>query len=83
MVRIRLARGGTKKKPHYRVVIIDSRAKRNGKYIDTVGTYNPHSDNNNLSLNEEKILYWYGKGAQPSDTVKSLIQKQGIKLSTK
>ncbi|MDH4127991.1 MAG: 30S ribosomal protein S16 [Spirochaetota bacterium] len=83
MVRIRLARGGTKKKAHYRVVIIDSRAKRNGKYIDTVGTYNPHINENAITLDEEKVLYWYRKGAQPSETVKSLIKKQGIKLTTK
>ncbi|MBZ0218310.1 MAG: 30S ribosomal protein S16 [Fimbriimonadaceae bacterium] len=71
-LRIRLARGGAKKRPHYRIVIADSRSPRDGRFIERVGTYNPlvpkdHADR--IKLNEERIKYWLSQGAQPSDRV--------------
>lgn len=81
MVKMRLSRAGAKKKPYYHVVIIDSRSKRDGKNIDILGSYNPMTEDNQIKLDEEKVLLWHRRGAQPSETVRSLIRKQGIKLT--
>ena len=67
MVRIRLRRMGSKGKPFYRIVVADQRAPRNGKYLDLIGTYDPHQDPPEISINEEKISKWIGNGAQPSE----------------
>lgn len=75
MVRIRLMRLGAKKKPFYRVVVADARARRNGPFIEIVGTYNPKSEPADIKLNLERINYWIKQGAQPSDTVKKLIER--------
>lgn len=75
MLTIRLARFGTKKKPTYRVVVIDSRNPRDGKALEVVGNYNPVAQPNELKLDQERIDYWVSNGAQPSDTVKRLIKK--------
>ncbi|MCX7724270.1 MAG: 30S ribosomal protein S16 [Thermodesulfovibrio sp.] len=75
MVRIRLMRMGAKKKPFYRVVVADSRARRDGPFIEIVGTYNPRTEPAEIKLNMERINYWLQKGAQPSDTVKKLIER--------
>lgn len=75
MLTIRLARFGMKKKPTYRVVVIDSRNPRDGKAVEVVGNYNPVAQANELNLNRERIDYWVSNGAQPSDTVKRLIKK--------
>lgn len=77
-VRIRLKRMGRKKRPFYRIVIVDSRKKRDGKYIEKVGHYNPIEHPAEVVIDHEKALEWLDKGAQPSDTVKSLFSKQGI-----
>lgn len=74
MVAIRLARFGTKKKPTYRVVVIDSKKARDSDCIETVGHYNPVSDPAEVVLNHDRIEYWMGVGAQPSDTVKRLLK---------
>ncbi|MEN2985650.1 MAG: 30S ribosomal protein S16 [Thermodesulfovibrionaceae bacterium] len=74
MVRIRLMRMGAKKKPFYRVVVADSKARRDGPFIEIVGTYNPKKDPAEIKLNMERINYWISKGAQPTDTVKKLIE---------
>jgi len=76
-VKIRLARFGAKKKPFYRVVVADSESPRDGKYLEKVGTYNPLLDPVEIKLNSERIKYWMDQGATPSDTVKSLIKKEG------
>ncbi len=71
-IRIRLSRGGAKKRPYYRVVIADSRSPRDGRYIERVGTYDPmlpKESGERVKLNEERIKYWLGVGAQPSDRV--------------
>lgn len=76
-VKIRLQRGGAVHAPHYRVVIADIRAPRDGRFVEKVGTYDPKNKDRKqqVNLNLERIDYWLGVGAQPSDTVKSLIRK--------
>lgn len=77
-VRIRLKRMGAKKRPFYRLVVADSRAARNGRFIDTLGYYNPIAEPVELQIDSEKALDWLEKGAQPSDTAKALLKKSGI-----
>ena len=77
-VKIRLNRMGAKKNPFYRVVVADSRAPRDGRFIEILGNYDPSKQPAVVSLNEEKVLDWMDKGAQPTDTVKNLFSKQGI-----
>lgn len=76
--KIRLKRMGAKKKPFYRIVVADSRAPRDGRFIDEVGTYNPNTNPASVELNAEKVQKWLSTGAQPSDTVKSLFKKAGV-----
>jgi small subunit ribosomal protein S16 len=78
MVKIRLRRIGAKKKPSYRLVAADSRAPRDGAFIDTIGHYDPLTDPATIVINEEKALYWLGQGAQPTETAARLITKAGI-----
>lgn len=73
-VKIRLARHGAKKRPYYRVVVADSRAPRDGRLIEEVGRYNPLTDPSTIQFDLEKIDAWIAKGAQPTDTVKRLIE---------
>lgn len=75
MVRIRLRREGAKGRPFYRVVVADGRAPKEGRFIEIVGTYDPLKDSENYNLDLEKIDGWIGNGAQPTNTVKSLIKK--------
>ena len=75
-VSIRLRREGTKNRPYYRVVVADSRSPRDGKFIEIIGTYDPKQTGHNSSFSVERAEYWISKGAQPSDTVRSLIKKQ-------
>lgn len=79
-VTIRLTRMGAKKKPFYRVVVADSRFPRDGRFIEMVGTYDPTLDPPAVNLNRDKIITWIKKGAQPSDTVRSLMKKVGINI---
>jgi small subunit ribosomal protein S16 len=76
MLSIRLRRAGTTKKPHYRVVVADSRAWRDGRFVEILGHYDPRKDPAVVKIDAERATYWIGKGAQPSDTVKSLLKKQ-------
>ncbi len=78
MVKIRLRRMGRRNRPSYRVVVADSRSSRDGKFIDIIGHYNPLTDPATININEEKALKWLGFGAQPTDTVRSLLGKLGI-----
>ena len=80
MVRIRLRSIGSKGKPFYRIVVADQRAPRNGKYIDLIGTYDPLQDPPEISIDEEKINKWISNGAQPSDSVSSLMKTKGIEV---
>ncbi|MCH4058082.1 MULTISPECIES: 30S ribosomal protein S16 [Lapidilactobacillus] len=77
-VKIRMRRMGSKRKPFYRLVVADSRAPRDGRFIQEVGYYNPISEPVQLKLDEDVILDWLQKGAQPSDTVRNLLSTQGI-----
>ena len=77
-VKIRLKRMGAKKTPFYRVVVADSRAPRDGRSIEQIGTFNPLQDPAVVKIDEEKALDWMSKGAQPSDTVRNLFSEQGI-----
>lgn len=77
-VRIRLARFGTKKKPCYRIVVMDSRSARNAKAIENIGYYHPVSKEADVFFDEEKTLNWLKKGAEPSQTVHKLLGDKGI-----
>lgn len=77
-VRIRLKRMGAKKSPFYRIVVADSRSPRDGRSIETIGTYNPLTEPAKIEINEELALKWLKNGAKPSDTVRNLFSKQGI-----
>jgi small subunit ribosomal protein S16 len=77
-VRIRLARHGATKKPYYRIVVTDSESKRDGRFLENVGTYDPKADPAKVTLKPERVQYWLGKGATPTDTVKSLLKKEGV-----
>src|ERR1043165_6897106 len=74
-VSIRLRREGTKNRPYYKVVVADRRSPRDGKFIEIIGTYDPKIPGRNSTLNIDRVEYWISKGAQPSDTVRSLIKK--------
>ena len=77
-VKLRLKRGGSKQRPFYRIVAADARSPRDGRFIDTIGTYNPIPAEYEVSIDEEKALYWLSQGAQPTDTVRNLLKKKGI-----
>ena len=81
-VSLRLSRGGSKKRPYYKIVVSNSRAPRDGKYLEQVGTYNPllaKDDANRVRLVEDRVRYWLGVGAQPTDRVARMLDKAGIK----
>jgi len=73
---IRLARSGKKKMPSYRIVVIDKKRPRNGRFTEVVGTYDPLKNPAAIKLNAERIKYWLARGAQPSDTVRSFLENQ-------
>ncbi|WP_078413334.1 30S ribosomal protein S16 [Priestia abyssalis] len=77
-VKIRLKRMGAKKSPFYRIVVADSRSPRDGRFIETVGTYNPVAQPAEVKIDEELALKWLQNGAKPSDTVRNLFSKNGI-----
>ena len=77
-VKIRMRRMGSKRKPFYRIVVADSRMPRDGRFIEEVGYYNPLINPDEVKLEEDKIFEWLEKGAQPSDTVRSLLSKAGL-----
>jgi len=80
-VSLRLSRGGSKKRPYYKIVVANSRAPRDGKYLEQVGTYNPllsKDDTNRVRLIEDRVKYWIGVGAQPTDRVARMLHNAGI-----
>lgn len=77
-VKIRLRRMGAKKAPFYRVVVADSRYPRDGRFIEEIGTYNPMIDPAEIKIDADKAKKWIANGAQPTDTVKSILKKEGI-----
>ncbi|MDY6825647.1 MAG: 30S ribosomal protein S16 [Bacillota bacterium] len=78
-VRIRLKRMGAKKKPFYRIVVADSRYPRDGRFIEEIGYYNPTTTPTTFQVDSEKAMQWISKGARPSDRVKALFEKAGLK----
>ena len=78
MVKLRLKRMGKKGSPFYRIVAADSRSPRDGRFIEEVGTYNPIAKENQVTLDEEKVMKWLNNGAKPSDTDRSILSKQGL-----
>lgn len=84
MVSMRLKRFGSKKRPDYRIVVIDSREKRQGRAIEEVGHYHPLADKDEqLVIKEDRVKEWLMKGAQPSDTVRNLLNKSGVQVNRK
>ncbi len=77
-IRIRLSRCGRKKRPFYRVVAANSEAKREGRYLDIIGTYNPLTDPAEVKIDREKLEKWLSLGASPTDTVRSLLRREGL-----
>ena len=77
-VKLRLMRMGAKKRPFYRIVATDSRTKRDGQYLELIGTYNPIGKEKEVKINEEVALKWLQNGAIPSDTVRSMLKEAGI-----
>lgn len=77
-VRIRLRRMGARKQPFYRVVVADSRSPRDGRFLDTIGTYNPRTEPAEIRIDREKALAWLESGAEPTDTARSLLSRVGI-----
>ena len=78
-VKIRFKRMGSNKKPFYRIVVADSRSPRDGKFIEEIGYYNPVSQPKQVKINDEKAVKWLSNGAQPTDTVKTLLVNNGVK----
>ena len=77
-VRIRLKRMGAKKRPFYRVIVADARAPRDGRFIETLGTYNPLTNPAAVKLDPEKVRFWLARGAQPSDPVRNILAREGL-----
>ncbi len=77
-VKIRLRRLGAKKAPYYRIVVADSRAPRDGRFIEEIGTYNPMTNPATVTVDAEKVKTWIANGAQPTDSVRSLLKKNGV-----
>lgn len=79
-VKLRLRRMGKKRQPVYKVVAADVRSPRDGKFIESIGLYNPKTEPATIQIEEDRALYWLGVGAQPTDTVKNLLSKTGVLL---
>lgn len=77
-VKIRLARGGAKKKPFYQIVVTDERSRRDGLFIENVGTYDPNQNPASIRIEEARALEWLNNGAQPTNTVKQMLKTTGI-----
>ena len=77
-VRIRLRRIGAKKRPIYRIVVADSRSPRDGRFIETLGTYNPLTNPVEVNLKSDRVRLWLSRGALPSDTVRNILARQGL-----
>jgi len=78
LVKIRLTRLGAHKKPFYRIIVADAKARRDGPFIEILGTYDPRIEPSRIDVDLERVKHWIGKGAQPSETVKKLLQKAGM-----
>ncbi|MCK4911371.1 MAG: 30S ribosomal protein S16 [Thermodesulfovibrionales bacterium] len=81
MVKIRLTRIGAKKRPFYRVIVADSKSRRDGPFIEIIGTYNPLTDPSEIKVDLERAKYWLGNGAQATTTVMRLLKKAGLEAA--
>ena len=77
-VKLRLKRMGSKQRPFYRIVAADARSPRDGRFLEVVGTYNPITNPAETKIDEEKAMYWLNNGAQPTETVRNILSKEGI-----
>ncbi|HSO18772.1 MAG TPA: 30S ribosomal protein S16 [Desulfosarcina sp.] len=77
-VKIRLARHGAKKRPFYRIVAADSESPRDGRFLEKLGTYNPLQATGQVVLNTDRVKYWIEQGARPTDTVRSILKREGV-----
>jgi len=77
-VKIRLARHGAKKRPFYRIIATDSESPRDGRFLEKLGTYNPLQNPAQVILDKERVKYWISQGATPTDTVKSILKREGV-----
>ena len=77
-VRIRLARHGAKKRPFYRIIAADNDSPRDGRFLEKLGTYNPLRDPAQVELNMDRVKYWIAQGAIPTDTVKTILKREGV-----
>jgi len=82
MIRIRLRRVGKKHQPYYRVVVAEKDSKRDGAFLETLGSYDPHADPPSIQIDETKTREWLTKGAQPSEAVEKILRKAGITTAT-
>lgn len=78
MIKIRLKRMGAKKAPSYRIIVADSRSPRDGRFIENIGLYDPLAEPTMVRLDKERASYWFGVGAQPTDTVRSIMVREGV-----
>jgi small subunit ribosomal protein S16 len=78
LVTMRLTRIGSKKRPYFRIVVIDKRRARNGRFLEVVGHYNPLANPVQMDIDSERALYWLSKGARPSETVQSILRKKEV-----
>jgi small subunit ribosomal protein S16 len=78
LVTMRLSRIGSKKRPYYRIVVIDKRRARNGRFLEVVGQYNPIANPVQMEINAERAQFWLSKGATPSETVRSILRKKEL-----
>jgi small subunit ribosomal protein S16 len=78
VIKLRLRRMGAKKRPSYRIVVADSRSPRDGAFIESLGYYDPLTEPSTVKVNEERVRHWLSVGAQPSDTVRDLLRRQGL-----
>ena len=78
MIKIRLKRMGAKKRPSYRIIVADSRSPRDGRFIENIGLYDPLAEPAMVRLDHERARHWFGVGAQPTDTVRSIMVREGI-----
>lgn len=81
MLKIRLTRMGAKGQPHYRIVVQEARSKRDGRYVENLGHYDPLTEPSTIVVNTERAEYWLGVGAQPTDSVASLLKRAGVAAS--
>lgn len=82
MLKLRLTRMGSKGKPHYRIIVQEARSKRDGRYVENLGHYNPLTEPSTIVVNAERVQYWLSVGAQPTEAVASILKRAGVGPAT-